>query len=212
MKQSLYPREHEMPMSDLKKSELAKSCESQTELRREWVSSRGWTASHTDEGHLEDFGTSALVRRSLVSGADELQIVRVADVFVESQTIRVWEVAANVLAVAKAFGGYRPQEEAQMDIDTAYLGYQPLLVTDSLKHPSFLMLRDSSTCATIAGPSELVCRFVAQASVDYDFYVGIPRGGLSYGDDRRKFDPGMSRSEALRRDREALRRIRAGHR
>jgi hypothetical protein len=209
MKLLVHPRERQVSRFELEQSGLTDCCASRLELRHEWVAQRGWTACHTDEGYLHDFGISALVRRCLIAGSNEIQIIRTHDLLETSNTsIRVWTVAATVAAISNALAGYSPHQREGMTLETAHLGYQPLLVTHSIKAPSFLILRDSGTCATIAGPQELVDRFVAQASVDYDFYVGIPRDGLSYGADRQPFDPGMTRSEALRRDREILHQIR----
>lgn len=209
MKQIKLAKGRQVPRSNLLHSGLLQSCVSPLEMRAEWVRDRGWTVCHADDGHLEGFAAVALVRRCLMSGSEELQIIRTDDVMRnEDPAIRVWAVPADVVAVSNALAGYGPRHSLGMTRETALLGFQSLLVTDSIEFPSFLLLRDFATCATIAGPRELVCRFVAQASVDYDFYVGIPKDGFSYGDDRQRFDPGMSRSEALRRDREDLRVIR----
>lgn len=163
---------------------LQAALQNERTLSANWVRAQGWRACHLDDANLVRYTALALVRCCRQAGLDRMYVADPVDIFRSiGGVLEARVMLLNLDGISQiCFGlpeNMRNNDDYEWFLDKA-LGVSLFFA------PHFslqaLLMRDASTCTTIAGNQEFLrCMVICSRRV---WYEGIPDNGLSYGENR----------------------------
>ncbi|WP_146039282.1 MULTISPECIES: hypothetical protein [unclassified Variovorax] len=146
-----------------------------------WIKEKGWRAIHLDDSNLVRFTASTLIRYTRSQGFDRLYAVDTVDLFRSIYgEVDVRIVPMTLDGISQACFGLPRAEEGNPDSCFEWFLQKAMGVsvffpmTDPIP---MLVMRDASTCITIAGDDFFLdCMVRGSRRI---WYEGVPHDGLS---------------------------------
>lgn len=163
--------------------DIQRSLVNERTLDEIWVRSREWQACYMENGELNRFVASALIRECRALGTNFLIAVDTVDAFrAMNNTLPARVVDVSMGGISQACYGL-PEGMARLTSDFEWFlqkAFSPTLFFPGGLNLSFMMLRDASTCTTMAAPPDFVARVVRNSRRRW--FAGIPIDGLKSAD------------------------------
>jgi hypothetical protein len=166
-------------------SELQGAILNERTLSEKWINFRGWKACHLDDANLVRFVASALVRCCRSPGIEYLYAADTVDLFrsvggqidLRLVPLTLDGISQACFGLPQAFRGGHDDfdwfREKAYGVSVFFAMAEPLRV---------LIMRDASTCTTIAGTDNFLKCMVKHSKRTW--YEGVPRDGLSVNAER----------------------------
>lgn len=147
-------------------------------LNSEWINSKGWGACHVNDANMMGFVTSSLMRYCRLLNIKRLYAADTLDIFrAYAGKLDVRCVPLNFLALDQIL--YASEKDCKGNVDAEFFqagAFSSLLIFPAEESPRFVILRDYSTCVTIAGPTDFIEQMVALSKRTW--FDGVPLDGF----------------------------------
>ena len=172
-------------------------------LNSNWIDSKGWEACHVSDSDMMGFFASSLIRYCRVLNITQLCAVETLDIFrAYGGSLDARCVPLNFLALNQIL--YASEKDCKGNADAEFFqtgAFSSLLIFPIEERHRFAILRDYSTCVTIAGPKDFIEHMVALSRRTW--FDGVPFDGFVPRDARVR-QPAMSRYEWMKSFRSAI--------
>ncbi|MES2771959.1 MAG: hypothetical protein V4623_08290 [Pseudomonadota bacterium] len=191
---SCFATKVKLQLSPARYTELTTGLLNVRTLNSDWIKAKGWEACFISDADMMGFFASSLMRYSRARNIQRLYAADTLDIFKAYRaSLDVRCVPLNFMAFGQILFSSSKDCQGIPDADFLQAGaFSSLAIFPQEDELSFVILRDYSTCVTVAGPNKFIEHMVALSRRTW--FDGVPFDGAVPKETRVRL-PALSRRE-----------------